>query len=56
MLKRLTGMPDSIVQLLRPVGGSNDGDALLPIGHTIKLHQELGFQPAGRLVLARRPL
>lgn len=45
--------PHSVVKLLRPVGGPDNNNALVPGGDAVELDQELGLQAAAGLVLAR---
>ena len=48
-------IPDSIIQLLRPVGGPNDDHAIVAAGNTVKLNQELRLEPSASIVFACRP-
>ena len=54
--KDVVSMPDSVVQLLGPVGGANNDDTLCTSRHAIKLDQELGLEAAAGLMLPRGTL
>ena len=45
-------IPDGIIKLLRPVGGTNDNNALTAAIHAIKLHQKLCLESPTGLMLA----